>query len=39
MTTPVIDTHAHIVPPAMLKTLRKNSAHYGVTFTGDEQKQ
>jgi aminocarboxymuconate-semialdehyde decarboxylase len=38
MTTPVIDTHAHIVPPAMLKTLRKNSAHYGVTFTGDEQK-
>ena len=38
MTTPVIDTHAHIVPPEMLKALRKNSAHYGVTFTGDEQK-
>ncbi len=38
MTTPVIDTHAHIVPPDMYKLLRKKSAHYGVTFTGDEKK-
>ena len=38
MTTPVIDTHAHIVPPDMYKLLRRNSAHYGVTFTGDEKK-
>jgi aminocarboxymuconate-semialdehyde decarboxylase len=36
--SPVIDTHAHIVPPEMLKALRKNSEHYGVTFTGDEAK-
>jgi aminocarboxymuconate-semialdehyde decarboxylase len=35
---PVIDTHAHIVPPEMLKALRRNSAGYGVTFTGDEKK-
>lgn len=38
MTPPVIDTHAHIVPPEMLKTLRKNSNGYGVAFTGDEKK-
>ena len=38
MSTPVIDTHAHIVPPEMLKALRKNSDGYGVTFTGDEKK-
>jgi aminocarboxymuconate-semialdehyde decarboxylase len=36
--SPVIDTHAHIVPPEMLRALRKNSEHYGVTFTGDETK-
>jgi aminocarboxymuconate-semialdehyde decarboxylase len=36
--TPVIDTHAHIVPPEMLKALRKKSEHYGVTFTGNEAK-
>ena len=38
MATPVIDTHAHVVPPEMYKALRKNSAHYGVTFSGDESK-
>ena len=36
MTTPVIDTHAHIVPPEMYATLRKDGARYGVTFTGNE---
>jgi aminocarboxymuconate-semialdehyde decarboxylase len=38
MTAPVIDTHAHIVPPDMLKMLRKNSEHYGVMFSGDEKR-
>jgi aminocarboxymuconate-semialdehyde decarboxylase len=37
MQTPVIDTHAHIVPPDMLKALRANSAHYGVEFSGSEK--
>jgi aminocarboxymuconate-semialdehyde decarboxylase len=37
MQTPVIDTHAHIVPPEMLKTLRANSAHYGVEFSGSDK--
>lgn len=36
MVTPVIDTHAHIVPPVMYKTLRRDAAGYGVTFSGDE---
>jgi aminocarboxymuconate-semialdehyde decarboxylase len=38
MPTPVIDTHAHIVPPDMLKALRKDGARYGVTFTGEANK-
>ena len=38
MVTPVIDTHAHIVPPDMYKTLRSNTAGYGVTFSGDERR-
>jgi aminocarboxymuconate-semialdehyde decarboxylase len=37
MQTPVIDTHAHIVPPAMLKALRGNSAHYGIEFSGSNK--
>jgi aminocarboxymuconate-semialdehyde decarboxylase len=36
--TIVCDTHAHIVPPEMLKALRKNSQGYGVTFSGDEKR-
>jgi len=36
--TTVCDTHAHIVPPRMLKALRKDSDRYGVTFTGGEKK-
>jgi len=35
MVTPVIDTHAHIVPPDMYKALRSNAAGYGVSFSGD----
>jgi len=38
MPTPVIDTHAHIVPPEMYKALRRNSARYDVTFTGSDDK-
>ena len=37
MQTPVIDTHAHIVPPDMLKALRANSAHYGIEFPGSDK--
>jgi aminocarboxymuconate-semialdehyde decarboxylase len=37
MQTPVIDTHAHIVPPEMLKALQANSAHYGIEFSGSEK--
>src|SRR3974390_1675216 len=37
MQTPVIGTHAHIVPAQMLKTLRGNSAHYGIEFSGSEK--
>jgi aminocarboxymuconate-semialdehyde decarboxylase len=38
MVTPVIDTHAHIVPPDMYKTLRRNADGYGVSFSGDENR-
>lgn len=38
MTTPVIDTHAHIVPPEMWKTMRADGARYGVEITGDEKR-
>jgi aminocarboxymuconate-semialdehyde decarboxylase len=38
MATPVIDTHAHIVPPDMFKLLSRNSARYGVIFTGNENR-
>jgi aminocarboxymuconate-semialdehyde decarboxylase len=38
MTTPVIDTHAHIVPPDMFKTLRQMPEHYGVTWSGGERR-
>ena len=36
MFTPVIDTHAHIVPPDMVKILRRDGARYGVEFSGTE---
>lgn len=38
MSNPVIDTHSHIVPPEMLKTLRRNASGYGIAFTGTEDK-
>ena len=37
MQTPVIDTHAHIVPPEMLKALRANGRAYGVEFSGSDK--
>lgn len=36
MFTPVIDTHAHIVPPDMVKILRRDGARYGVEFSGTD---
>jgi len=36
MSTPVIDTHAHLVPPEMLAILRREGARYGVEFSGSE---
>jgi aminocarboxymuconate-semialdehyde decarboxylase len=39
MTTPVIDTHSHIVPPDMWKTMLQNGPRYGVEITGDEKRR
>lgn len=36
MQTPIIDTHAHLVPPELVATLRRDGARYGVEFSGDE---
>ena len=38
MPNPIIDTHAHIVPPEMLRTLRRNATGYGIAFTGTEDR-
>jgi aminocarboxymuconate-semialdehyde decarboxylase len=38
MTAPVIDTHCHIVPPDMWKTLRADGSRYGVDITGDDKR-
>ncbi len=38
MTSPVIDTHCHIVPPDMWKTIRSAGKSYGVEITGDEKR-
>jgi aminocarboxymuconate-semialdehyde decarboxylase len=39
MSTPVIDTHSHIVPPDMWKTMLHDGARYGVEITGDEKRR
>jgi aminocarboxymuconate-semialdehyde decarboxylase len=36
---PVIDCHAHIVPPDMWRTMLKDGARYGVEIGGDEQRR
>ena len=38
MTTPVIDTHSHIVPPDMWKAMLADGRRYGVEITGDEKR-
>ena len=38
MTSPVIDTHSHIVPPDMWKAMRSAGKSYGVEITGDEKR-
>src|SRR5580704_12277339 len=38
MTSPVIDTHCHIVPPDMWKAIRSAGKSYGVEITGDEKR-
>jgi aminocarboxymuconate-semialdehyde decarboxylase len=38
MTTPVIDTHAHVVAPALFEQLRKNGASFGVTLSGNDKR-
>jgi aminocarboxymuconate-semialdehyde decarboxylase len=38
MTSPVIDTHSHIVPPDLFKALCRNGTHYGVELSGDERR-
>jgi len=37
MTTPVIDTHAHIIPPDMLAIILRGGARYGVEIGGNEK--
>lgn len=32
MPTPVIDFHAHLIPPELVDTLRADGAHFGVAF-------
>jgi aminocarboxymuconate-semialdehyde decarboxylase len=39
MPTPVIDTHSHIVPSDMWKTMLHDAARYGVEITGDEKRR
>jgi aminocarboxymuconate-semialdehyde decarboxylase len=39
MTTPVIDTHCHIVPPDMWNTMLHDGPRYGVEITGDEKRR
>jgi aminocarboxymuconate-semialdehyde decarboxylase len=36
MVTPVIDAHAHLVPPSLVKILRQDGARYGVEFSGTD---
>ena len=38
MTSAVIDTHCHIVPPDMWKAMRSAGKSYGVELTGDEKR-
>jgi aminocarboxymuconate-semialdehyde decarboxylase len=38
MPSPVIDTHAHLVPPDMLAALRKDGARYGVELMGEKSR-
>ena len=38
MTSPVIDTHSHIVPPDMWKAMRTAGKSYGVDLTGDDKR-
>jgi aminocarboxymuconate-semialdehyde decarboxylase len=35
--TPVIDTHAHIIPPDMLKTILRNGDHFGLEIGGNDK--
>jgi aminocarboxymuconate-semialdehyde decarboxylase len=37
--TPVIDCHAHIVPPAMWRAMLDDGARYGVEISGSEQRR
>jgi aminocarboxymuconate-semialdehyde decarboxylase len=37
MTTPIIDTHAHIVPPDMLNIILRDGARYGVEIGGNDK--
>jgi aminocarboxymuconate-semialdehyde decarboxylase len=39
MTTPVIDTHAHIVPPDMWRAMLQDGARYGVEIGGDDRRR
>jgi aminocarboxymuconate-semialdehyde decarboxylase len=36
MPTPIIDTHAHLVSPDLVRTIRKEGARYGVEFSGSD---
>ncbi len=38
-TTPVIDCHAHIVPPEMWRAMQRDGARYGVELGGDDKKR
>src|SRR4030088_1902932 len=37
--TPIIDCHAHIVPPAMWRAMLADGARYGVEIGGSEQRR
>jgi aminocarboxymuconate-semialdehyde decarboxylase len=37
MTPPIIDTHAHIIPPDMLSVILRDGAHYGVEIEGHDK--
>jgi aminocarboxymuconate-semialdehyde decarboxylase len=39
MASPIIDTHAHIVPPELFQVLVKEGARYGVELGGDEKRR